>query len=502
MAGSRRLGIIVVIDGLRPDAITPQDTPVLHALGQDGAVATQGRAVAPAVTRVNAASMATGELPTRTGITGNLLHVPEVAPAPFTTADARNLLRLRERTGSIVDTVTLAERIEHAGGRFVAVGSGSSGSTLCLNPRAPDGVGTLVNADDPAKGAPFAWPPEVGDQVHARFGPPPPKGRDHSNADSSDYATRIVTDYVLPMLDASVVMLWLTEPDSAQHRHGVGSPAATDALRRADRNVGQLVDQLERLGLRDEANLFVVSDHGFSQAARTVDVAQDLVAAGCKEGPDSTDLVVARTGCVGIFADSEERVPSTVEWLRRQDWADLIFTASHDAASPLGWVDGTFALELLGSTHPTRSPDIHVTLAWNQLAEPTGGWTGLYASTGGSTASAPGGGDHGNLSPADVTTTFRAWGADIARTRSEVPVGNVDLAPTVLALTGLPDEADGRHGRVAHELLTGEHERAEVTIDRRIHTTASADGAYAAELKTSLVAGHRYLDQGRRIRET
>jgi predicted AlkP superfamily pyrophosphatase or phosphodiesterase len=78
--------LVIVIDGLRPDAVTPTTTPNLHALRRDGAECTAAHAVVPPVTRVNAATLATGRLPSATGITGNSMFVPAVNPrAAFST---------------------------------------------------------------------------------------------------------------------------------------------------------------------------------------------------------------------------------------------------------------------------------------------------------------------------------------------------------------------------------------------------------------------------------
>jgi len=55
-----RLVIVFVVDGLRPDSITAEDTPTLFRLRAEGVDFADSHAVFPTVTRVNAAALATG----------------------------------------------------------------------------------------------------------------------------------------------------------------------------------------------------------------------------------------------------------------------------------------------------------------------------------------------------------------------------------------------------------------------------------------------------------
>lgn len=54
-AGNRSL--LIVVDGLRPDYITPELMPNLHALGEAGAVGKVHSSIYPTFTRVNSASI-------------------------------------------------------------------------------------------------------------------------------------------------------------------------------------------------------------------------------------------------------------------------------------------------------------------------------------------------------------------------------------------------------------------------------------------------------------
>src|SRR5262245_61385675 len=141
--GDRHVVVVFVVDGLRPDAITAEDTPTLFRLRAEGVHFENSHAVFPTVTRVNAAALSTGTQPGTNGIVGNRMYVPAVdSGRAFDTGDYRNLLRLDGATGGrLLLTRTLAEHLHAHGLSLAAVSSGSTGSAFLLNPRAPSGVG-------------------------------------------------------------------------------------------------------------------------------------------------------------------------------------------------------------------------------------------------------------------------------------------------------------------------------------------------------------------------
>src|SRR5947208_13018708 len=62
-AGRAALNLVLVLDGLRPDAITPGETPNLWRLRQEVVNFPNSHAVFPTVTRVNATAISTGTYP-------------------------------------------------------------------------------------------------------------------------------------------------------------------------------------------------------------------------------------------------------------------------------------------------------------------------------------------------------------------------------------------------------------------------------------------------------
>ena len=80
-AGGQRIArtqLVIVVDGLRPDYVTPEVMPRLAGLGQRGIVFSAHHAVFPTVTRVNASTFVTGTYPEAHGILGNTIYIPRV----------------------------------------------------------------------------------------------------------------------------------------------------------------------------------------------------------------------------------------------------------------------------------------------------------------------------------------------------------------------------------------------------------------------------------------
>jgi predicted AlkP superfamily pyrophosphatase or phosphodiesterase len=484
----RRRVLVFVVDGLRPDSITAEDTPSLFRLRAEGVDLVNGHAVFPTVTRVNAAAIATGTQPGTNGLVGNQMFVPAVEERrAFDTGNYRNFLTLAQATGGRVLPVrTLAERLHARGLALAGVSSGSTGSAFLLNPKSTAGVGALVNGYlDPGKTV--AYPAAVSEAILSRFGPAPVKEPGGARFDASvSWTQRVLREYVLPELTPDVVINWLTEPDHSQHHVGVGSPAAREALRNDDREIAQTLAGLDA----GSTSVLVVSDHGFTTNTAGVNVTGALVDAKLKAAPDSPDVVLASSGqAVALHVEGRdpERIARLARFIQTQDWGGVVFAA--------GPVEGAFPLDLIHMANRDRGPDLLFTFPWTSRPNAFGvrGTDLANVSAGG----APYASDHGGMSPWNVRNTFLAWGAGVKKgVTVGVPAGAVDVAPTVLALLGVDGEA-GLDGRVVNEALEGGPDPEQVAVETRIHPVAA--GAYRAALQISTVDGRRYVDKSWRV---
>jgi predicted AlkP superfamily pyrophosphatase or phosphodiesterase len=508
-AGRATLDIVLVLDGLRPDAITAQETPNLWRLRREGVDFINSHSVFPTVTRVNATAIATGTWPGRSGMVGNTIYVRAVDPRhAFSNDDHKMLLRLDQVTGGgMVLTKSLGEILQERGKRLATVSSGSTGAALLTNPRAPQGIGVLIDGYwEPG----VALPQAVSDEVLQRFGPPPVRGGAADPQDSAvAWTQRVLRDYVLTDLKPDVVINWMTEPDHIQHATGPGSPPSRASIRADDAEVGLLLRKLETLGVANQTNIIVVSDHGFSHSGFGVDVTAELIKAGLKAGPDSDDVVIASSGQT-LLLHVRDRDAAVIhrltEFLRSQDWAGVLFTAGRPGGNEVpieGIEPGTFSLELIHLAHAERGPDIVLTFPWSSAAN-SFGVPGTDMTNAGATGPLAGSsGNHGGMSPWTVRNTFLAWGADFKRGATvRTPVSNVDVTPTLVALLGLDrDPVLPRFdGRAILEALADGPDQEQVPVRTTTYFTATPDGAYRAAIEVSEVGAQRYIDKSWRVR--
>jgi arylsulfatase A-like enzyme len=312
-----------------------------------------------------------------------------------------------------------------------------------------------------------------------------------------EWTDTVLREYVLPERRPDVVIDWMGPLDSAQLAYGVGSPQALEALRQIDRSLSASLARIEALGLTGRTTVIIASDHGFAHHNTGVDVVGRLVAAGMKAGRTSTDVIVASQSQSLLFylpGAASRRIEEVVRFLQGEPWVDVVFTAGGSGA--LGRVSGTFSLDLIGSSHAARAPDIVVSLPWQDAANAHGvpGAQTIAGSTVGPLAGPASG--HGGLSPWVVRNTFVAWGQGVPRGRRvDLPVSLADVAPTVLTMLGLAAESGKGRGRVLDEIL---HSTPGGRLVRRqIQTRA---GEFGATLFLSTVDAHDYVDSGSRQR--
>ncbi len=510
-----RVVLVFVLDGLRADAINPVDTPTLFRLRQEGVHYLNSHAVFPTVTRVNAAAIGTGAYPGTNGIVSNVMYVPEVNRAhPFSVGDFNHLLTLDTVSGGrLVLVKTLGEQLQEHALKLAVVSSGSTGTSLLLNPRAIRGVGTLINGYfDP--GRLVAFPPAVNKTILERFGPAPAKGgASDPHLAAVDWTEDVLREFVLPELRPDVVFNWVTEPDHMQHAFGAGSPESRQMLHNNDRHIGRILDTLHTQGLAERTDIFVVSDHGFSRVTFAINVAQAFMEAGLKAALDSDDVVLASSDQAVLLhvRDHEPaRIRQLVEWLQTQEWAGVIFTRGNsapdvrgpvDSSDPQGWVDGTFSLELIHLANDERGPDILFTFPWTSAKNSFGlAGTDLMDTMRATGARGGQASNHGSMSPWTIRNTCFAWGADFKHgVEVRVPASNVDLVPTILALKGIP-AGTSHDGRVLREALLGGPDEEQIPVETRVLTIQARHGHYQAAIQVSTVEHQRYIDKSWRMR--
>jgi arylsulfatase A-like enzyme len=457
--------MLMIWDGLRPDAVTPDQTPNLWRLAQSGVWFERSHAVYPTLTRANSPAISTGCRPGRAGVPGNSFCLPAGERlVEYTTGDAANLQRLADADGRPILLVdTLADRVHRAGGTTVVVGSGSPGSALLQHPRYVD-CGDFVISSATLQAGP------VREAMLARFGPPPPPGLPATDWDA--YFTCVITDFVLPEVTPTLLVFWHTDPDHTGHARGHRAPETAQALRDADDNLGAILEAYDRLGLRGSTAVVVTSDHGTSAITRRVRPVHDLA------GLLADGAVAENGGSVFVYTSD---TPAVVAAIRKLDYVGPIFSRTG--------TDQTFPLALVSLDGP-RAPDIVFSLAWSSTA--VDGVPGSAVGTHAKLAV-----DHGTTSPFELRNTLVVQGPDFRSAwRDPTPVGNIDIAPTLTHVLHL-EPGTPFDGRVLTEALRDAPADAPAWQTREEVLSFNARGrAWSQRVWFDCVGSHAYLAGG------
>ena len=139
--------ILIVLDGLRPDMVTPTAMPALSALIARGTRFANARSVFPSETRVATPSLVTGCRPAAHGMVGNTLFDRALAPdRPRNGGTPRVTVQGPARNGLRPDLATIADWIA-PGARVLDLGCGD-GALLDHLQRAKGCSGYGVEIDD------------------------------------------------------------------------------------------------------------------------------------------------------------------------------------------------------------------------------------------------------------------------------------------------------------------------------------------------------------------
>jgi predicted AlkP superfamily pyrophosphatase or phosphodiesterase len=466
--------LLIVLDGLRPDFVTRDVMPALHALGRRGVVFTNHHAVFPTVTRVNASSFSTGTYPERHGLLGNSVFFPQVDPARFLATDDRsNLLKIEAGVGRLLTVQTLGEVLRAAGRSMLAVSAGSTGSAFLLN-HAVSGGAVLHHE--------YSLPESIHEQVVAELGQPNPRaGPDEKNRRAVDAFLRIG----LPRVDPAVTVLWLTDPDTTAHLAGIGAPATVTALRQLDGQLERVLDGLAERRLLDAFDVWVTSDHGFSTYTGAPSV-EPVLKPFMRSLPDGSPRIAAGGGAIYVRDRDRAAIHAIVRGLQQTKGVGAIFTRG-PAGSLDGEAPGTLSFEAARWDHE-RSADILFSPDWTD-------GTNAFRYRG--TSASGGVAGHGSSSPFDIHNVLIAAGSGLkSGAVVRAPSGNVDFAPTFLQALGIPVPST-MQGRVLHEAFAG---RSRAPSARRVtHTVRSPDGAYVLTVQYAVLetggVEYRYLDR-------
>ena len=489
-AAADRHVVVLVWDGMRPDFVSAETTPNLYKLAGDGVYFANHHPVYLSATEVNGTAIATGAYPSHSGLIANTDFRPAIDPAaPVDTGDPSIIRKGDEVSDDHYLALPTLPEILHAHGLATAIAGSKWVALLHDRGRRPDGPesspvlyqSTILPPSRVATLAPLAAFPAAA----------PDENKTAQDAWTTSALLTVLWQNGVP----PYTLLWLAEPDASQHAAGPGSAQALAAIKSSDANLGRILAELDRRGLRATTDVLVVSDHGFSTIGRKVDVAAALATAGFAAQrkmpgglPPGGVLVVANGGSTLLYVGGHDLAVCRrlVEFLQQQDWTSVIFSREPQ--------EGTFPLAAAHIDSPA-APDLVVSLRWTADKSATG-TPGLQVSDLKPTSAKAG--NHASLSRYDMHNTLIAAGPDFRPGVTDpLPSGNTDLAPTILWLLGCRTEAARMDGRVLAEALTVAGPPLKSFEVRRLtaqHDTGA--GMWQQYLLVSEVNGVRYLDEG------
>jgi arylsulfatase A-like enzyme len=490
-AGHAEHVVVVVFDGLRPDSVTEEDTPTLYKLGHEGTTFANHHPVYPSSTEVNGSALATGGSPQHDGIMANKEYRPDIELLkPIEMEELKAVRKGDQMTnGRYLAMPTVAEMLRRAGRKTVVAGTKPVALLLDRSERSADATGVDVAAGNALPreafigGSPATQPyPKVADATKK------------ANRGQDAWTTHVLVDRLWKNEVPAFTMLWLSEPDYAQHGSGPGSAVARDALHSSDENLATVLDALDAAHLRDKTDVLVVSDHGFSTISRTVDVVKVLKAAGFdafvafKTKPEKGQILVVPLGgttLLYVVEHDAEVMGRLVKFLQISDFAGPLFTQPT--------AEGTFPLSAAG-IETSGSPDVVVAMRWTDEKSKTG-LPGMIVGT--AVKYGPGQGYHASLSRYDMHNTLIACGPDFRSGYiDELPSGNSDVAPTVMWLLGVKPEV-AMDGRVLSEAMIGGWPSQSAPETTKIEASREVDGkTWRQYLKITKLGKATYYDAG------
>jgi arylsulfatase A-like enzyme len=478
---TRRHVVVIVWDGMRPDFVSEKNTPALWKLAHEGVIFRNHRAIYPSATMVNGTALVTGIYPGKSGIIANHEYRPEIERKHPIDVEIPAVVEKGDQLseGKYISVPTIAELVQRTGGRTATAATKTVG--LLLDRHVDPGLTLFVGK---------ALPSDALAPIVAALGPFP-----SAPLQQDVWTTKALTEFLWKEGVPAFSVLWLGEPDLTQHESAPGSQSALAAIKSADENLAAVLSSLDQKGVRETTDMFVVSDHGFSTIKRSVDLRKILRDAGFSaqtdfiDEPKRGDIMLAGNGGSVLFyieGHDAEVVRRLVEFLQQTDFAGVIFTKEP--------MLGTFRLDQ-AKIDSKDAPDVVMAFRWNEKKNQFGVPGMIDADW----QRGAGKGTHATLSRFDMHNTLIAAGADFYHGKvSDLPSGNVDLAPTILRILGIRARQQ-LDGRVLSEAMVN-IDPATPALKPETKTIEAAkdfpSGSWRQSLQISRVGSTIYFDEG------
>lgn len=484
--------VIIGLDGLRADMMTPTLTPHLWQLARRGVQLPQHHAVFPTATRVNVTSLVTGSNSGRHGIVNNSAFEPGVSPDGPVDYGKYNVVEAADAfyNGELLSTPSLGEILAAHGDTMVAMSAGTTGSNRLMHHK----VKTLGGIGFSTQGVAACYPQQEAEGIIAKFGPVPAAGK--PDQARLAYVTQAFLEHLFPTYQPRVSILWFSDPDLTSHYCGIGSDACLESIGAADAQVGQVMQWMQQPSLQGRVNLIVMSDHGHITVRQQLSVREQLATVGLSAGngmfgASDVAVVPGSAGAIHVRNHDPQVVLTITQWLQEQPWCGSLFTARKNAVE--GVVPGTLARSLVCNDH-ARTGDIVYVMRTDEETDEHGIVGGGYDDS-----KIPlGGGTHGGLSQHELRNVCVLYGPAFREGfENPLPSGTIDLMPTLLHLLGYPLPSPVE-GRVLYETLAKPGDFPQVPAVSCTHTADATTpaGLYRQHLTTTQIGTTTYIERG------
>ncbi len=311
--------ILFVWDGLRRDVITPLHTPNLYKLKENGTYFSDHHSSYPTVTMNNANSIATGNYAGLTGFYGNIVWRPDLIRIPGlnfdftqpTGTEKQSILQALDQSKidkPLLYVETLLQKARQYGLSTVQVGKAGPVGLQNINLSSEQSIIVTTDKIYPENFAKnllnkgYFLPkkavesyPDVTNKLKKDSNNPTEKSltkelisidgkiplvglsnpQDSNEAkyqSGNEYFMDIFLKEILSNNSPDLSIIWLREPDTTEHTYGPGSKSFYLALENQDKLLGKLLLYINKLGLVNNTNLIIASDHGHSNVSANIDL--------------------------------------------------------------------------------------------------------------------------------------------------------------------------------------------------------------------------------------
>jgi predicted AlkP superfamily pyrophosphatase or phosphodiesterase len=264
--------LLISIDGLRADDITKAeehglDIPTLRALAASGVQAQAVRGVLPTITYPSHTTMITGVYPAKHGIVSNVAFDPE----------GKNMGGWMWYAQDI-KVPTLWDTVKAHGGKVASIGWPVSVGKREIDYNIPEYWRTKTPEDE--KLLRVVSTPDLPEEIERLTGVPFAKVALDANDlhEGMDDARMVWSAAIIGRYKPQLTPLHLVSLDGARHKFGPYSPEAKAALEAIDRGLAPMIEKAR--AAEPDLVVAIVSDHGFSQIAKGLNLVAPLAAEG------------------------------------------------------------------------------------------------------------------------------------------------------------------------------------------------------------------------------